>query len=134
MDSAGREKLFTQDIALCLTPIILCAEEDLYCTSTEVPEQPQHTKYVQYILPYGTSTFFCFSFFSYSILPFHHAYFFIPFFLAFTYVCLGLPINMQDVIDLHGSSDTLMEHLICNHFSRKVQKSGSRKVVLQTRI
>ena len=24
-------------------------------------------------------------------------------------------------------------HLFCNHFSRKVQKSGSRKVVLQTR-
>ena len=27
-----------------------------------------------------------------------------------------------------------VSHLICNHFSRKVQKSGSRKVVLQTRI
>ena len=27
-----------------------------------------------------------------------------------------------------------VDHLICNHFSTKVQKSGSRKVVLQIRI
>ena len=27
-----------------------------------------------------------------------------------------------------------LSHLICNHFSRKVQKSGSRKVVRQTQI
>ena len=27
-----------------------------------------------------------------------------------------------------------LDHLFCNHYSRKVQKSGSRKVVLQTRI
>ena len=29
---------------------------------------------------------------------------------------------------------TAMDHLFCNHFSRKVQKSGFRKVVLQTQI
>ena len=28
----------------------------------------------------------------------------------------------------------LQDHLFCNHYSRKVQKSGSRKVVLQTPI
>ena len=27
-----------------------------------------------------------------------------------------------------------LDHLFCNHFSRKVKKSGSRKVVLQTQI
>ena len=32
------------------------------------------------------------------------------------------------------SSAAHTQPLICNHFSRKMQKSGSRKVVLQTRI
>ena len=30
--------------------------------------------------------------------------------------------------------DYPLEHLICNHFSRKEYKSGSRKVVLQSQI
>ena len=35
---------------------------------------------------------------------------------------------------IDSGNKLLLDHLLCNHFSRKVTKSGFRKVVLQTQI